>query len=113
MGERERVDDQKLSTNGGFWTLPPRLLRTSLLFVPESPSTHLQWQISLIYDASLSRLEQRPRRTSTRAKLQVPQFPKHNNDLTYMQFYNLVLFISSVAIFSLTAQRLSGPKSAR
>ncbi|CAG8232134.1 unnamed protein product [Penicillium salamii] len=35
MGERERVDDQKLSTNGGFWTLPPRLLRTSLLFVPE------------------------------------------------------------------------------
>ncbi|KAJ5334952.1 hypothetical protein N7541_004792 [Penicillium brevicompactum] len=29
------------------------------------------------------------------------------------QFYNLVLFISSVAIFSLTAQRMSGPKSAR
>ncbi|CAG8041468.1 unnamed protein product [Penicillium salamii] len=99
MGERERVDDQKLSTNGGFWTLPPRLLRTSLLFVPE-PRLYIYngKQISLIYDASLSRLEQRPRRTSTRERL---------------QFYNLVLFISSVAIFSLTAQRLSGPKSAR
>ncbi|CAG8922140.1 unnamed protein product [Penicillium salamii] len=81
MGERERVDDQKLSTNGGFWTLPPRLLRTSLLFVPEPRTSTM-----------------RPRRTSTRERL---------------QFYNLVLFISSVAIFSLTAQRLSGPKSAR
>jgi hypothetical protein len=29
------------------------------------------------------------------------------------QFYNLVLFISSVAVFSLAAQRMSGHKAAR
>lgn len=29
------------------------------------------------------------------------------------EFYNLVLFISSVAVFSLTAQRMSGAKSGK
>ena len=30
-----------------------------------------------------------------------------------MQFYNLVLFISSVAVFSLVAQRMGGTKSGK
>ena len=36
------------------------------------------------------------------------------NDLTHTlvpKFYNLVLFISSVAVFSLVAQRMSGNKA--
>lgn len=32
---------------------------------------------------------------------------------TDWKFYNLVLFISSVAVFSLAAQRMSGPKAGR
>jgi len=32
-------------------------------------------------------------------------------DNLYWQFYNLVLFISSVAVFSLVAQRMSGNKA--
>ncbi|EPS26793.1 hypothetical protein PDE_01732 [Penicillium oxalicum 114-2] len=35
------------------------------------------------------------------------------NEYSRTAFYNLVLFISSVAIFSLAAQRMSGPKAAR
>ncbi|KAJ5510446.1 hypothetical protein N7453_002549 [Penicillium expansum] len=35
------------------------------------------------------------------------------NEYSRKAFYNLVLFISSVAIFSLTAQRMSGPKAGR
>ncbi|KAF7717017.1 Uncharacterized protein PECH_003168 [Penicillium ucsense] len=35
------------------------------------------------------------------------------NEYSRTAFYNLVLFISSVAIFSLAAQRMSGPKVAR
>ncbi|KAJ5970748.1 uncharacterized protein N7479_000666 [Penicillium vulpinum] len=35
------------------------------------------------------------------------------NEYSRKAFYNLVLFISSVAIFSLTAQRMSGPKNGR
>lgn len=33
--------------------------------------------------------------------------------LIFGKFYNLVLFISSVAVFSLVAQRMSGAKSLR
>ncbi|CRL20507.1 unnamed protein product [Penicillium camemberti] len=35
------------------------------------------------------------------------------NEYSRKAFYNLVLFISSVAIFSLTAQRMSGSKAGR
>ncbi|KAJ5111259.1 hypothetical protein N7532_001794 [Penicillium argentinense] len=35
------------------------------------------------------------------------------NEYSRTAFYNLVLFISSVAVFSLAAQRMSGPKAAR
>ncbi|KAJ5965526.1 hypothetical protein N7481_012240 [Penicillium waksmanii] len=35
------------------------------------------------------------------------------NEYSRTAFYNLVLFISSVAVFSLAAQRMSGPKVAR
>ncbi|KAJ5725901.1 uncharacterized protein N7483_007258, partial [Penicillium malachiteum] len=35
------------------------------------------------------------------------------NEYSRTAFYNLVLFISSVAIFSLAAQRMSGPKAGR
>ncbi|EYE91952.1 DUF5310 domain-containing protein [Aspergillus ruber CBS 135680] len=35
------------------------------------------------------------------------------NEYSRTAFYNLVLFISSVAVFSLTAQRISGAKSGK
>ncbi|KAJ5115036.1 hypothetical protein NUU61_000795 [Penicillium alfredii] len=35
------------------------------------------------------------------------------NEYSRTAFYNLVLFISSVAVFSLAAQRMSGPKTGR
>ncbi|KAJ6009225.1 hypothetical protein N7499_005354 [Penicillium canescens] len=35
------------------------------------------------------------------------------NEYSRTAFYNLVLFISSVAVFSLVAQRMSGPKAGR
>ncbi|KAJ5766935.1 uncharacterized protein N7511_004551 [Penicillium nucicola] len=35
------------------------------------------------------------------------------NEYSRTAFYNLVLFISSVAVFSLVAQRMSGPKTGR
>ncbi|KAJ5668155.1 hypothetical protein N7523_007887 [Penicillium sp. IBT 18751x] len=35
------------------------------------------------------------------------------NEYSRTAFYNLVLFISSVAVFSLAAQRMSGTKSVK
>ncbi|KAJ5624129.1 hypothetical protein N7510_000438 [Penicillium lagena] len=35
------------------------------------------------------------------------------NEYSRTAFYNLVLFISSIAVFSLAAQRMSGPKASR
>ncbi|KAJ5115881.1 hypothetical protein N7492_006479 [Penicillium capsulatum] len=35
------------------------------------------------------------------------------NEYSRTAFYNLVLFISSVAVFSLAAQRMSGSKAGR
>ena len=41
------------------------------------------------------------------------KFPSSLNVDICVKFYNLVLFISSVAVFSLVAQRMSGPKAVK
>ncbi|KAJ5154479.1 uncharacterized protein N7500_009918 [Penicillium coprophilum] len=84
--ERKGVsDDQKLSTNGGFWTLLSRFTVINSLL-----------DFTLQFRPSLN--------LWTEAE---------ENEYSRKAFYNLVLFISSVAIFSLTAQRMSGPKAGR
>ncbi|KAJ6133225.1 hypothetical protein N7471_008440 [Penicillium samsonianum] len=98
-GEKERKgvsDDQKLSTNGGFWTLPLYGHHLSFLFILSfNPDRHC---------ANLPNL----RRLFVEARTEAEE-----NEYSRKAFYNLVLFISSVAIFSLTAQRMSGPKAGR
>ncbi|EDU41410.1 hypothetical protein PTRG_01972 [Pyrenophora tritici-repentis Pt-1C-BFP] len=37
--------------------------------------------------------------------------PKENSELTKPQFYNLAIFISSIAAFSLIAQRMTSAKA--
>ncbi|KAJ6114676.1 hypothetical protein N7486_000454 [Penicillium sp. IBT 16267x] len=89
--------DQKLSTNGGFWTFPsarPALYEVCILNVPSLTS----------FQANLPNL----RRLFVEARTEVEE-----NEYSRTAFYNLVLFISSVAIFSLAAQRMSGPKTGR
>ncbi|KAJ5830587.1 uncharacterized protein N7525_008840 [Penicillium rubens] len=96
--ERKGVpDDQKLSTNGGFWTLPLYGHQLSPLFCPL-----IQTIPALM--ANLPNL----RRLFVEARTEAEE-----NEYSRKAFYNLVLFISSVAIFSLTAQRMSGPKAGR
>lgn len=65
--------------------------------------------------ASSSRPERRSRRTSTPEQRYGPPslIYKLNTIPNEQQFYNLVLFISSVAVFSLAAQRMSGHKASR
>ncbi|KAJ5192561.1 hypothetical protein N7449_008703 [Penicillium cf. viridicatum] len=58
----------------------------------------------LYFDANLPNL----RRLFVEARTEAEE-----NEYSRKAFYNLVLFISSVAIFSLTAQRMSGPKAGR
>ncbi|KAJ5857235.1 hypothetical protein N7455_008129 [Penicillium solitum] len=101
-GEKERKgvsDDQKLSTNGGFWTLPLYGHQLSL-----SPLFYPLIQTITILMANLPNL----RRLFVEARTEAEE-----NEYSRKAFYNLVLFISSVAIFSLTAQRMSGPKVGR
>lgn len=38
-------------------------------------------------------------------------FEVHCITLIALQFYNLVLFMSSVAVFSIVAQRMTGPRA--
>lgn len=115
--ERKGVpDDQKLSTNGGFWTLPLYGHQLSPLFCPliqtilalmvfilymstvRLPLTHLRLT-SLTCDASLSRLEQRRRRTSTRERLYVIEpsglFDNANRCSSTISFSSSLLWPSS------------------
>ncbi|KAJ5530763.1 hypothetical protein N7527_004156 [Penicillium freii] len=98
-GERKGVSDDQKSTNGGFWTLPlyGHQLSLSPLFYPL-----IQTIAALM--ANLPNL----RRLFVEARTEAEE-----NEYSRKAFYNLVLFISSVAIFSLTAQRMSGPKAGR
>ncbi|KAJ5118758.1 hypothetical protein N7448_010466 [Penicillium atrosanguineum] len=58
----------------------------------------------LVFMANLPNL----RRLFVEARTEVEE-----NEYSRTAFYNLVLFISSVAVFSLAAQRMSGTKSVK
>ncbi|KAJ5797746.1 uncharacterized protein N7503_007042 [Penicillium pulvis] len=68
------------------------------------PSRPLYLRRSVLKMANLPNL----RRLFVEARTEVEE-----NEYSRTAFYNLVLFISSVAIFSLAAQRMSGPKAGR
>ncbi|KAJ5692489.1 hypothetical protein N7462_001912 [Penicillium macrosclerotiorum] len=80
-----------------FMALDPRLL--DLTPPPIAPPPTLRSP-----QANLPNL----RRLFVEARTEVEE-----NEYSRTAFYNLVLFISSVAVFSLAAQRMSGQKTAR
>ncbi|CAI7678016.1 unnamed protein product [Penicillium pancosmium] len=76
-------------------------------FTPHDlPSTVSSQRESLVF-VSMANLPNL-RRLFVEARTEVEE-----NEYSRTAFYNLVLFISSVAVFSLAAQRMSGPKAAR
>ncbi|KAJ5623240.1 hypothetical protein N7490_011845 [Penicillium lividum] len=91
--------------NGGLWTFPVRFTRRRLnshFYFSQLPALALK--CLNVFQANLPNL----RRLFVEARTEVEE-----NEYSRTAFYNLVLFISSVAIFSLTAQRMSGTKASR
>ncbi|OQD81974.1 hypothetical protein PENANT_c024G01624 [Penicillium antarcticum] len=99
-----------MSTNG-FWTsrsspfwnlrLLPQILSTSQWLAQRTLATVPRLTCM---QANLPNL----RRLFVEARTEAEE-----NEYSRTAFYNLVLFISSVAVFSLVAQRMSGPKAGR
>ncbi|KAJ5592563.1 hypothetical protein N7537_009467 [Penicillium hordei] len=103
-GEKERGCFGRSKVVHKWWLLDSPALRSSTLslsliyFVPNPDHRCLNGM------ANLPNL----RRLFVEARTEAEE-----NEYSRKAFYNLVLFISSVAIFSLTAQRMSGPKAGR
>ncbi|KAJ5289052.1 hypothetical protein N7478_002082 [Penicillium angulare] len=85
--------------NGGLWTLSRPLYALHLWGY-----FHYHHSFLLLEKANLPNL----RRLFVEARTEVEE-----NEYSRTAFYNLVLFISSVAVFSLAAQRMSGSKAGR
>ncbi|KAJ5459992.1 uncharacterized protein N7458_001544 [Penicillium daleae] len=100
---------QKLSTNGGLWTLLPvrfMLWTNDVISLPPPKLVFLR-NVPAPRAFTMANLPNL-RRLFVEARTEVEE-----NEYSRTAFYNLVLFISSVAVFSLAAQRMSGHKAAR